>query len=81
MERHKDAARLLLSARRDPAQPLVAIPAVLAPKTIEQAVLIQREVMAELGAIGGWKSARRPPPARATAPLCRVRASRPATPS
>lgn len=55
MDRHKDAARLLLSARRDPSQPLRALPPALAPKTTEQAVLIQREIMAELGPIGGWK--------------------------
>jgi hypothetical protein len=55
MDRHRDAAELLLSARRDPTQPLLAFPAVLAPKTPEQAVLIQREVMAALGRIGGWK--------------------------
>ena len=55
MDRHKDAARLLLSARRDPSQRLLAFPEVIAPATMEQAVLIQREVMAELGEIGGWK--------------------------
>lgn len=55
MDRHKDAARLLLSARRDPSQPLQALPEALAPKTEEQAVLIQREIMAQLGPVGGWK--------------------------
>jgi 2-keto-4-pentenoate hydratase len=55
MDRHKDAARLLLSARRDPSQRLRAIPEVMAPKTAEQAMLIQREIMADLGPIGGWK--------------------------
>jgi len=55
MDRHKDAARLLLSARRDPTQKLRALPEAIAPKTVEQAVLIQREVMAALGPIGGWK--------------------------
>ena len=55
MDRHKDAARLLLSARRDPTQPLNSLPEVLRPKTEEQAYLIQREVLAELGGIGGWK--------------------------
>ena len=55
MDRHKDAARLLLSARRDPSQPILALPEAMAPKTEEQAVLIQREIMAALGPIGGWK--------------------------
>ena len=55
MDRHKDAARLLLSARRDPSQRLRAIPEAMAPKTTEQATLIQREIMAQLGPIGGWK--------------------------
>ena len=55
MDRHKDAARLLLSARRDPTQPLRALPEAMAPKTGEQATLTQREIMAELGRIGGWK--------------------------
>ncbi len=55
MDRHKDAARLLLSARRDPSQPIQALPEAMAPKTQEQAVLIQREIMAVLGPIGGWK--------------------------
>lgn len=55
MDRHKDAAELLLSARRDPTQPLLALPRAVAPKTEGQAQLIQREVMAALGPIGGWK--------------------------
>ena len=55
MDRHADAARLLLSARRDPSQPVLAFPEPLRPKTMEQAVGIQRGVMAELGGIGGWK--------------------------
>lgn len=55
MDRHADAARLLLSARRDPAQPLRSLPEAMVPKTETQAYLIQREVMAELGEIGGWK--------------------------
>ena len=58
MDRHADAARLLLSARRDPSQPLRALPDAVAPKTTEQAVGIQRAIMAELGEIGGWKVGR-----------------------
>jgi 2-keto-4-pentenoate hydratase len=55
MDRHHDAAELLLSARRDPSQRLSLLPALVAPKTVEQAYLVQREIMARLGAIGGWK--------------------------
>ena len=55
MDRHHDAARLLLSARRDPTQRLHSLPEVMRPKTEEQAYLIQRAIMAELGGIGGWK--------------------------
>ena len=55
MDRHHDAARLLLSARRDPTQRLHSLPEVMRPKTEEQAYLIQRAIMAELGTIGGWK--------------------------
>lgn len=55
MDRHHDAARLLLSARRDPTQRLHSLPEVMRPKTEEQAYLVQRAVMAELGGIGGWK--------------------------
>ena len=55
MDRHHDAARLLLSARRDPSQPLLSLPETMRPQTEEQAYLIQRAIMAELGAIGGWK--------------------------
>lgn len=55
MDRHADAARLLLSARRDPSQPVREFPEPLRPKTMEQAVGIQRGIMAELGDIGGWK--------------------------
>ena len=55
MDRHHDAARLLLSVRRDPAQSLHSLPDALRPRTEEQAYLIQRAVMAELGGIGGWK--------------------------
>jgi len=55
MDRHHDAARLLLSARRDPTQKLQSLPEAMRPKTEEQAYLIQRAIMAELGEIGGWK--------------------------
>lgn len=55
MDRHHDAARLLLSARRDLTQRLHSLPEVMRPQTEDQAYLIQRAVMAELGGIGGWK--------------------------
>lgn len=55
MDRHRDAARLLLSARRDPAQKLHSLPEALRPRTEEQAYLVQRAVIGELGGIGGWK--------------------------
>ena len=55
MDRHRDAAELLLSARRDRSQRLRAIPEAIRPKTAEQSYLIQREIMTQLGAIGGWK--------------------------
>ena len=55
MDRHHDAARLLLSARRDPTQKLHSLPEVMRPRTEEQAYLIQRAIAAELGPIGGWK--------------------------
>ena len=55
MDRHHDAARLLLSARRDLTQRLNSLPEVIRPHTEEQAYLVQRAVMAELGGIGGWK--------------------------
>jgi len=55
MDRHHDAALLLLSARRDPTQKLHSLPEAMTPKTEEQAYLIQRAIMAELGGIGGWK--------------------------
>ncbi len=55
MDRHHDAALLLLSARRDPTQKLHSLPEAMRPKTEEQAYLIQRAIMAELGGIGGWK--------------------------
>ena len=55
MDRHHHTAELLLSARRDPTQRLRALPELLRPKTEEQAYLIQREIVAALGGIGGWK--------------------------
>ncbi len=55
MDRHHDAARLLSSARRDPTQKLHSLPEAMRPQTEEQAYLVQRAVMAELGGIGGWK--------------------------
>ena len=55
MDRHHDAARLLLSARRDPTQKLHSLPEVMRPQTEEQAYLVQRAIMAELGEIGAWK--------------------------
>ncbi len=55
MDRHHDSARLLLSARRDPTQKLHSLPEVMRPQTEEQAYLVQRAIMAELGEIGAWK--------------------------
>lgn len=55
MDRHHDAAELLLSARRDPSQRLQSLPEAVRPKTEEQAYLVQREIAAQLGEIGGWK--------------------------
>lgn len=55
LDRHADTARLLLSARRDPAQPIRSLPEVMVPRTEAQAYLIQREIMVALGEIGGWK--------------------------
>ncbi len=55
MDRHHDSARLLLSARRDPTQKLHSLPEVIRPQTEEQAYLVQRAIMAELGEIGAWK--------------------------
>jgi len=55
MDRHHDAAELLLSARRDPAQRINSIPEAIRPHTAEQAYLVQREIMQQLGEIGGWK--------------------------
>lgn len=55
MDRHHDAARLLMSARRDPTQKLHSLPDAMRPQTEAQAYLVQRAIMAELGAIGAWK--------------------------
>lgn len=55
MDRHHDAAGLLLRARRDPTQKLQSFPEAMRPRTEAQAYSIQRRVMAELGAVGGWK--------------------------
>ena len=55
MDRHHDAARLLLSVRRDPTQRLHSLPEAMRPRTEAQAYLIQRAVMDDLGGIGGWK--------------------------
>ena len=55
MDRHHDAAELLLSARRDRSQRILALPEIVAPRTLEQAYLVQRAIMGRLGAIGGWK--------------------------
>lgn len=69
MDRHHDAAELLLSARRDPAQRLRAIPEPVRPKTEEQAYLVQREIAARLGPTGGWKVGAAGPAAFTCAPL------------
>src|SRR5947209_6122645 len=55
MDRHHDAAQLLLSARRDMTQRLNSLPTHVAPHDHEQAYLVQRAIMRELGEIGGWK--------------------------
>ena len=55
MDRHAEAASLMLSAWRDPSQKLNALPTILVPGDEEQAYAIQRRVSAGLGAIGGWK--------------------------
>ena len=55
MERHDEAAQLLLRARRDPAQRLTGLPEALRPRSEAEAYRIQAAVMAELGPIGGWK--------------------------
>ncbi len=55
MDRHHDAAQLLLSARRDATQRLHSLPEAMRPRTLEQSYLVQRAIMRELGEIGGWK--------------------------
>ncbi len=55
MDRHAEAANLLLSARQDPSQKLRRLPSVLAPSDPAQAYAIQRRVSAALGPVGGWK--------------------------
>lgn len=55
MDRHADAAALLLSAWRDPSQKLNALPTVMAPHDDAMAYAIQRKTLDELGPIGGWK--------------------------
>ena len=55
MDRHRDTVELLLSARRDPAARLNIIPELIRPHTEEQAYLVQRGIMGQLGEIGGWK--------------------------
>jgi 2-keto-4-pentenoate hydratase len=55
MDRHADAATLLLSAWRDPSQKLNAFPGVVAPTDVAQAYAVQRRVAEGLGPIGGWK--------------------------
>ncbi len=69
MDRHHDAAELLLSARRDPAQLLNSLPEAVRPRTAEQAYLVQREVMGHLGEIGGWKVGAPGPDSFTCAPL------------
>lgn len=55
MDRHRDAADFLIRARRNHAARPEAFPDAIRPTTAEQAYLIQREAIAQLGAIGGWK--------------------------
>ena len=50
-----EAAAILLAARRDPAKRPAALPDALRPADRAAAYAIQHAVMAELGAIGGWK--------------------------
>lgn len=60
MDRHADTAALLLSAWRDPTQPLEALPTVLVPVDEAHAYAVQRRVSDGMaregsGGIGGWK--------------------------
>ena len=58
MDQRHDAARLLLSARRDPSQRLHSLPEAMRPRTETQAYLVQRAVMGALGGIGDGEWAR-----------------------
>jgi 2-keto-4-pentenoate hydratase len=51
----REAAAILLAARRDPARRPAGLPEALRPADRAAAYAIQRLVMAELGPIGGWK--------------------------
>jgi 2-keto-4-pentenoate hydratase len=51
----KQAAALLLAARRDPTQRLADLPAELRPADRASAYAIQHEVAKSFAAIGGWK--------------------------
>ena len=78
MDRHAEAASLLLSARHDPSQKLRSLPSVLAPADQGQAYAIQRRVSEALGPIGGWKvgaSGPEAPPNCAPLPAAGVHAS------
>ena len=55
MDRHADAAALLLSVWQDPTQKLNALPTVLAPTDDDSAEAEPHRVTAGLGPIGGWK--------------------------
>jgi 2-keto-4-pentenoate hydratase len=62
------AAQLLLAARRDAGKKPADLPAGLKPADRASAYAIQHKVMAELGAIGGWKVS--PFGADGAAPMC-----------
>ena len=66
MDRHAEAADLLLSARRDPSQKLHHMPAILAPTERAHAYAIQRWVNEALGPVGGWKVGAADPQAEPT---------------
>ncbi len=55
MDQPTETATLLLKAWRDPAQKLSSLPPALVPKDAAAAYAIQQQVIAGLGAIGGWK--------------------------
>ncbi len=65
-DRMRDAAELLLQARRERA-PLPDMPVDLRPRTIEQAYVLQDLVAEALAPLGGWKVGAPSPEA---APLC-----------